>query len=202
MESHYIPKTMFNIKSQSSDQRLRSFFSPSRRICGTSWVGFYPLHYRHTQAFAISLLTLHPGHCGSLQTGPWHARWSVGACGHLAPMAPRLLELGQPANGQITPPSTTETDTSCLCFCVYKGGMDRSTLLLQVMPPDIDVSDVDPWYWFSLLLVLVFSLGLVNHIPTHLANKETFKYCDHFPLSASKSPFLRYNSNSVRLEND
>lgn len=53
----------------------------------------------------------------------------------------------------------------------YKGGMDRSTLLLQVKPPDNNVSDVDPWYWFSLVLVLVFSLGLVNHIPTHLANK-------------------------------
>lgn len=37
----------------------------------------------------------------------------------------------------------------------YKGGMDRNTLLLQVMPPDINVSDVDP-YWFSLVLVLVF----------------------------------------------
>lgn len=72
LENNYISKIMFNIKSQSPDQRLRSFSPHPNIVSVQTWekLGQF-LPFCATDSLrpsTFSLLTLHPGLCGSLLT--------------------------------------------------------------------------------------------------------------------------------------
>lgn len=103
LENNYISKIMFNIKSQSPDQRLRSFSPHPNIVSVQTWekLGQF-LPFCATDSLrpsTFSLLTLHPGLCGSLLTWtrqrlgahagvwvPWElgSSQTVGPCGSKA----------------------------------------------------------------------------------------------------------------------
>lgn len=168
LENNYISKIMFNIKSQSPDQRLRSFSPHPNIVSVQTWekLGQF-LPFCATDSLrpsTFSLLTLHPGLCGSLLTwtrqrlgahaGVW-VPWELGSSQKVGPCGSKAFKTLSGSSKWTNYPTLRLSDWHkppiFFATAAYKGGIDRITLLLQVMSPDLRATDVGHWYWFSLV---------------------------------------------------